>query len=137
MIGWVWHSTTAFQGREAPPEGRITTSNPCVLGCSSAGAVGAELPRAGAHCPHPPESCDCRKPLPGLFLRAARDHDLDLERSHYVGDRLRDIQPGLELGGRGYLVHAGAGDEAGPLPPTGEVVPDLAAAVDRVLERLR
>ncbi len=71
------------------------------------------LAHAGAHitatyhCPHSPDAslpCDCRKPLPGMFLSAARDHALDLSRSHYAGDRMRDIEPGLRLGGTGYLL---------------------------------
>jgi D-glycero-D-manno-heptose 1,7-bisphosphate phosphatase len=66
------------------------------------------------HCPHAPDEqppCECRKPAPGLYLRAAAEHDLDLARSVYVGDRLRDILPGLRFGGTGYLL-AGRKDDA-------------------------
>lgn len=62
---------------------------------------------ASYHCPHHPSvsgSCDCRKPGPGLYVRAARDHDIDLARSLYVGDRRRDVEPATELGGTGILV---------------------------------
>lgn len=59
------------------------------------------------HCPHwEPVSgpCGCRKPAPGMYVRAAADHDLDVTRSVYIGDRWRDVKPGLELGGVGVLV---------------------------------
>lgn len=67
----------------------------------------------GAHidatyvCPHHPEfdrACDCRKPGTLLFRRAAAEHRLDLSRSVYVGDRWRDVQPGIVLGGRPILI---------------------------------
>lgn len=67
----------------------------------------------GAHvdasymCPHHPDfgsECECRKPGTLLFRRAAREHGLDLARSTYIGDRWRDVAPGLELGGRGILI---------------------------------
>lgn len=59
------------------------------------------------HCPHYPSvtgNCDCRKPGTGLFRRAARDHQIALTRSLYVGDRRRDVEPGVTLGGCGILV---------------------------------
>jgi D-glycero-D-manno-heptose 1,7-bisphosphate phosphatase len=59
------------------------------------------------HCPHHPSvsgPCDCRKPGTGMYQRAAREHHLDLARSLYVGDRQRDVQPSLALGGTGILV---------------------------------
>src|SRR4030088_2848134 len=39
------------------------------------------------HCPHYDDGCDCRKPAPGMIVRAASDHDLDVGRSAVVGDR--------------------------------------------------
>jgi histidinol-phosphate phosphatase family protein len=69
-------------------------------------AEGARLD-ASFHCPHHPDVsglCDCRKPGLGLYRRAAAELGLDLARSLYVGDRYRDIQPGLELGGFARLV---------------------------------
>ena len=62
---------------------------------------------ASYHCPHHPSvsgSCDCRKPATGLYLRAAREHDIAMARSLFVGDRRRDIEPATELGGMGILV---------------------------------
>lgn len=39
-------------------------------------------------------NCDCRKPLPGLLLRASEQYGIDLEKSVMIGDRWRDIEAG-------------------------------------------
>ena len=45
------------------------------------------------YCPHGwDEGCDCRKPRPGLLYQAQRDFSLDLSRTHFLGDDLRDRQ---------------------------------------------
>jgi D-glycero-D-manno-heptose 1,7-bisphosphate phosphatase len=67
-------------------------------------------------CPHLPGGqvaayavdCDCRKPKPGLLLRAAADLHLDLGRSWSVGDSERDVQAGLAAGCRVVLLSEGA-----------------------------
>ncbi len=59
-------------------------------------------------CPHLPggsvaaysSECDCRKPKPGLLLRAARELGLDLPASWIVGDSARDVAAGLAAGCR-------------------------------------
>jgi histidinol-phosphate phosphatase family protein len=59
------------------------------------------------HCPHHPDysgPCECRKPGRLLYAQAARELGLDLDASAYVGDRWRDVEPALHLGGRGMLV---------------------------------
>lgn len=64
------------------------------------------------HCPHHPEgsvphlavACDCRKPAPGLLLRAARELGLNLENSWFVGDILDDCEAGNRAGCRTILV---------------------------------
>jgi len=44
------------------------------------------------HCPHGPDStCDCRKPKPGMFLKAKDKHNTDMEKSWMIGDKERDI----------------------------------------------
>ena len=44
------------------------------------------------HCPHGPDStCDCRKPKPGMFLKAKEKHNTDMEKSWMIGDKERDI----------------------------------------------
>jgi D-glycero-D-manno-heptose 1,7-bisphosphate phosphatase len=71
-------------------------------------ASGARID-ASYYCPHLPEitgACDCRKPGTGLFLRAAAEHGVDLARSVYVGDKIRDVEPSVSLGGLGILVPA-------------------------------
>ena len=62
-------------------------------------------------CPHAPgpdggPSCLCRKPAPGLLLRAARRHGIDLARSWMVGDSLDDVEAGKRAGCRTVLLAA-------------------------------
>ena len=52
-------------------------------------------------CYHPGQgasACECRKPRPGMLLRAARELDIDLKASFMVGDRWRDIDCGHAAG---------------------------------------
>jgi len=90
-------------------------------------------------CPHHPEfggSCECRKPGTLLFRRAAKEHHLDLARSTYIGDRWRDVAPGITLGGRPLLIDDDAtrADERERAAHAGvEMVRSLADAVERVL----
>jgi D-glycero-D-manno-heptose 1,7-bisphosphate phosphatase len=91
------------------------------------------------HCPHLPDvtgPCDCRKPGPLLYERAARDLDLDLAASWWVGDRERDLGAADRFGGRAILVLTGAGlDESRqPRDVPRPVAADLVAAVARVLD---
>jgi len=51
--------------------------------------------------------CDCRKPKPGLLLRAARDFGIDLAASFMVGDRWRDVEAGQRAGSRTVFVDRG------------------------------
>jgi histidinol-phosphate phosphatase family protein len=91
-------------------------------------AGGARLD-ADYHCPHHPDftgTCECRKPGPLLYRRAAADHGLDLARSWWVGDRERDVVPAERFGGRGVLIGQ---------PPA--VVRDLSAAVDIILDEVQ
>lgn len=71
-------------------------------------AEGARLD-AEYHCPEPPPAgggFGCRKPGTAMFEQAAREHGYDLATSWYVGDRLRDVIPGHNLGGRVIVVHS-------------------------------
>jgi D-glycero-D-manno-heptose 1,7-bisphosphate phosphatase len=64
------------------------------------------------YCPHHPEGdnlefrtvCQCRKPAPGLLIRAAKDLDLDLSGCYMVGDSLTDVQAGQRAGCRAVLI---------------------------------
>jgi len=45
------------------------------------------------HCPHSPDSnCNCRKPKPGMFIKAKNKYNIDMEKSWMIGDSERDIQ---------------------------------------------
>lgn len=48
--------------------------------------------------------CDCRKPKPGLILRAAAERGIDLSQSIFIGDSVTDVQAGLAAGCRTILV---------------------------------
>jgi D-glycero-D-manno-heptose 1,7-bisphosphate phosphatase len=83
-------------------------------------AHGAELD-ASYHCPHTPDAgCDCRKPRPGLLLRAQRELGADLAASWVIGNEESDV--GLARAAGCAAVQIG---EPG--------VPDIRAAVALVL----
>lgn len=58
------------------------------------------------YCPHHPDypqknirtSCNCRKPKTGLFERAINDFKINITKSISIGDKQRDIEPGIKLG---------------------------------------
>lgn len=92
-------------------------------------------------CPHAPEAgCSCRKPLPGLLLSAAEDHDLNLEKSIMIGDALTDVQAGQAAGVRlCIMLRTGRGREQECLPevaslPSFLVFDDLLKALDSLPE---
>ena len=61
-------------------------------------------------CPHlPNENCRCRKPAPGLALRAASELGIDLQNSLVVGDKPCDIELGENVGATTCLVRTGYG----------------------------
>jgi D-glycero-D-manno-heptose 1,7-bisphosphate phosphatase len=54
---------------------------------------------AAYYCPHgPDDGCACRKPAPGLLLRAASELGIDLERSFMAGDKDSDVEAGRRAG---------------------------------------
>ena len=70
-------------------------------------------------CYHPGRNapnCDCRKPRPGMLLRAARESGVDLRASWMVGDRWRDIDCGHAAGCRTILIDYGYAEELRQLP---------------------
>jgi D-glycero-D-manno-heptose 1,7-bisphosphate phosphatase len=92
------------------------------------------------HCPHYPAvggPCECRKPGTLLYRRAISEFGLDAGASWGIGDRLSDLLPVRELGGRGILVRTGTGAEhaAAAVESGFEVADDLAAAVRRIVGR--
>jgi D-glycero-D-manno-heptose 1,7-bisphosphate phosphatase len=97
----------------------------------------------GAQSGEPEAGCDCRKPRPGLLLRAARDLNLDLVRSYVVGDRFQDVEMARRAGARAVLVLTGYGkgelEFVGPVSPVRPdfVAADLPQAVEWILADLR
>ena len=75
------------------------------------------------YCPHHPHKgyegevpelkieCGCRKPKPGMLLKAAEDYNIDLSESFMVGDRENDIKCGLAAGCKSILI--GGGEDYG------------------------
>ncbi|HXK62034.1 MAG TPA: HAD-IIIA family hydrolase [Acidobacteriota bacterium] len=86
------------------------------------------------YCPHYVDAavekyrlaCHCRKPAPGMILRAASDLHIDLPSSFVVGDRASDIGAARSAGCRSVLVKTGYGNNA--IPQLGELQPDYVAA---------
>ncbi len=84
-------------------------------------------------CPHgPDEGCACRKPAPGLVLRAARDLGVDPQRCAVVGDIGADVEAARAAGARGVLVPTPRTrpEEVAAAP---EVAADIEDAIDRLL----
>jgi len=78
----------------------------------------AELARHDARldavyfCPHHPDTgCDCRKPRPGMLLRAQQELGIDLSRSYVIGDKYLDLEAAHAAGARSVLVMTGYGRE--------------------------
>ena len=56
-------------------------------------------------CPHiDSDNCKCRKPKPGLLLKAAEDLNLDVKKSYMVGDRWRDVGAGQSAGCKNFFI---------------------------------
>lgn len=94
-------------------------------------------------CPHrPDESCDCRKPAPGMLLQAASRMNLQLDQCYLVGDALTDIQAGAAVGCQCALVKTGRGRsqlegaDLSQYPPF-HITSDISTAVDWLLHRER
>lgn len=65
-----------------------------------------------AYCPHTPDDgCDCRKPKTGLYLQIANALNADLTKSMVIGDSFRDIEAGLKIGAKCYMVRTGKGEK--------------------------
>jgi D,D-heptose 1,7-bisphosphate phosphatase len=71
------------------------------------------------HCPHDKAArkiryrrdCKCHKPNPGMLFKAARKYSLDLSRCYLIGDKMSDVQAGLNAGCRTILVETGILDD--------------------------
>jgi D-glycero-D-manno-heptose 1,7-bisphosphate phosphatase len=104
--------------------------------------VSADLERHGGkidayyYCPHHPDfgsSCCCRKPSPGMILRAGEDLDIDLSKSWMVGDKASDIQAGQFAGVSTILVRTGYGEsESGRVSGANFIADSLFDAIERI-----
>jgi len=81
-----------------------------------------------------PDGCDCRKPRPGLLLRSAQKHNIDLPRSFMVGDRWRDVEAGAAAGCRTIWIDCGYREQRSSVEPSA-TVDSLGAAVDWILQQ--
>lgn len=69
------------------------------------------------YCPHHPEAkmekyridCDCRKPNPGMLIKAEEKFNIDFKSSFLVGDKWSDIEAGRSVGCKTILVETGHG----------------------------
>jgi D-glycero-D-manno-heptose 1,7-bisphosphate phosphatase len=77
------------------------------------------------------DGCDCRKPLPGLLVKAAAQYGIDLARSYMVGDRWRDIDAGSAAGCRTVLIDRHYNERKSEAKPDC-IVESLAEACDRI-----
>jgi histidinol-phosphate phosphatase family protein len=104
----------------------------------------AGVPLAGFYCcPHHPQGvvaayacvCACRKPAPGLILRAAQELGIDPQRSWLVGDLLDDVEAGGRAGCRTILLDNGHETQwlAGPLRQPDYKAADLPEAARLIL----
>jgi len=92
-------------------------------------------------CPHHPEGtveafameCACRKPSPGMLLKAALDFGLDLKRSYLVGDKPIDIQTIAAVGGTGILI----APNGSTIDDAAYMAADLPDAVQWILKDLK
>jgi D-glycero-D-manno-heptose 1,7-bisphosphate phosphatase len=85
------------------------------------------------YCPHLiEEGCDCRKPKPGMLLRAADELGLDLDASWMIGDSPSDVEAGVAAGCRAAFVGADPPPGAALAAPTlGEVARLVCAERER------
>lgn len=91
------------------------------------------------YCPHrPDENCECRKPKPGMLLKAERELGVKLLQAYLIGDKISDIQAGAQVGCKTILVKTGWGREQikkrseWPIEPD-YIAPDLSEAVKLIL----
>lgn len=98
-------------------------------------------------CPHHPEGiikkyakkCYCRKPAPGLIIQAAKEHNIDLEESFFIGDILNDVEAGIRAGCKTILVDNGNETEwvTSKLRTPDIIVNNLTEAIAFILTRTK
>lgn len=91
---------------------------------------------AAYYCPHrAEEDCICRKPKPGLLLRAAEDYEIDLARSVFIGDSATDVEAARAAGCKPVLLR-GSGDLVSGMAgvPVADSPEEILSAVAQFLE---
>jgi histidinol-phosphate phosphatase family protein len=124
--------TAVVSNQSGVARGRLTPVQVAAVNARMQRLLGSDLPVEW--CPHGPgDGCACRKPRPGLVLRAAARIGVAPEQCAVIGDIGADVEAARAAGARGVLV---------PTPRTlpeeiaaaDEVAPDLAAALDLLLD---
>lgn len=86
-------------------------------------------------CPHDDsDHCDCRKPLPGLLLRAAQKYAIDMPHSFMIGDRWRDVGAGASAGCATVWIDYGYREKRPSVEPSA-TVDSIRAAADWILSQ--
>lgn len=97
------------------------------------------------YCPHHPMygkppykiSCDCRKPKPGMLLRAAEEFQIDLAESYMIGDMIKDLQAGHNAGiEKAILVKTGYGKNVVEAGTAAYIARDILDAVTWIMKDL-
>jgi D-glycero-D-manno-heptose 1,7-bisphosphate phosphatase len=95
--------------------------------------IGDRLIDATYFCPDAPgEHSNYRKPAPGMVVKARRDHQIDLSRSFFIGDKEIDVECAHNAGVRAIRVQTGSQQNMGTTMAEW-IAGDLAAAVDIIL----
>lgn len=86
-------------------------------------------------CPHhPADHCSCRKPEPGMLLRARAQHQIDFKKSFVVGDKETDMLLAHAVGATGVFVKTGQDKES---PSAVFKAKNLSEAINWILEQSR
>lgn len=80
------------------------------------------------------DRCDCRKPLPGLLMQAAAQHDINLAQSFMIGDRWKDIAAGQDAGCQTVWIDCGYMEKA-PINPPNFKTNSLAEAANWIMKQ--
>ncbi|MEE2704899.1 MAG: HAD family hydrolase [Pseudomonadota bacterium] len=84
-------------------------------------------------CPHLPENnCSCRKPKPGMLLKASSEHLIDLKNSYMIGDRISDIEAGNNAGCKTIFIDYKYAETKGEKIGTDMIVKSLPHAADLI-----
>jgi D-glycero-D-manno-heptose 1,7-bisphosphate phosphatase len=86
-------------------------------------------------CPHDrSDNCECIKPNPYFLQKAARDYNINLQRSFVVGDHPCDVHLAKNTGARGIYVLTGHGSKhVADLPQDAEIVSGIEEAAERII----